>query len=123
MKKVLVVSVVLVLALAAFAGQQFSTKSYDVTFNYDVTAGNVQLPAGVYRARHVMDGENHVLVFSLQRGVNGHHVDAREFRVNCKMEPLPSKADQTLKFFNTEPNGQRILTALVFEGDTNKHVF
>ena len=123
MKKALVLSVILVLAIGAFAGQQFSTKSFDVTFPEAITAGNVQLPAGVYRARHVMEGENHVLVFSLQRGINGRHVDQREFRVNCKMEPLPHKADQTLKFINTAPDGQRTLSALIFAGDTNKHVF
>ncbi len=123
MKKALVLSAILVFAIGAFAGQQFSTKSFDVTFHEAVTAGTVQLPAGVYRARHVMEGDNHILVFSLQRGINGHHVDQREFRVNCRMEPLPSKADQTLKFYNTAPNGQRILTALIFAGDTNKHVF
>ncbi len=123
MKKALISLFLLVFAVAAFAGPQFSNDTFRVTFDTAVTAGGVQLPAGIYQARHVMEGQEHVLVFTLVQGLDKHNVERREFRVKCRMQPLQARADRTLKYFSQLPSGQRELTALVFEGDTSKHVF
>jgi hypothetical protein len=38
------------------------------------------------------------------------------------MEPLNAKADQTQFWYAPDSSGQRVLEAIVFQGDTVKHL-
>jgi hypothetical protein len=84
-----------------------------ITFREQVRIASQVLPAGEYRVQHVMQGENHVLLF--KRAGN-------EFRVNCTMTTLPQKSRDTRLVFNDGPDG-RVLIGLVFKGDDFQHDF
>jgi hypothetical protein len=71
------------------------------------------LPAGEYKLTHVMEGSEHIMVFKQGK---------QEYRVKCNMEPLNAKADQTQFWYAPDSSGPRVLEAMVFQGDTVKHV-
>jgi hypothetical protein len=78
--------------------------------------GSVVLPAGDYRIRHSMEGQDHVM--ALQNGGS-----KTVFKVKCTLVPLGHKASQNQSIFELKSGSQRILHELVFRGDTAKHVF
>jgi hypothetical protein len=75
--------------------------------------GSEILAAGDYKVTHVMEGAEHIMIFKARK---------QEYRIKCSMEPLNAKAKVTQFEYKTE-NGQRVLQAMVFEGDTVRHVF
>ena len=91
-------------------------KTRNVIFNNDVKVGDKVLPAGEYRVLHLMEGSEHTLVFkSSEKNVE-------KVRVKCNMVALEQKAQNSYSEFKTIGN-ERVLTALVFSGDTFKHTF
>jgi len=87
-----------------------------VKFDASVRVGNAVLPAGEYVVRHTMQGEEHVMVFQ-REGTK------EEFKVKCTLVPLEHKAQQTQTSFALNAARERVLTEMVFSGDTAKHVF
>ena len=87
-----------------------------ITFVTPVKIGSASLPAGNYRVEHVMEGENHVMVF---QSLNKKEATAR---VNCQMIDLQKKAGETSQEYESQ-NGEKVLKALTFRGDTYKHQF
>jgi hypothetical protein len=75
--------------------------------------GTQVLPAGEYKLTHIMEGAEHIMVFKQGK---------QEYRVKCNMEPLNAKADQTQFWYESDSSGQRVLQAMVFQGDTVRHV-
>jgi hypothetical protein len=87
-----------------------------VNFQTPIQVGAISLPAGEYVVRHTMEGENHVMVFQLQKS------NREEFKVKCTLVPLEQKAAQSQTIYEVKGN-DRVLQELVFRGDTAKHVF
>ena len=119
--KIVVLALISVLALAvlATAGNKFGVADLrSINFTGNVRIGDVLLPQGEYEVRHVMEGENHVMVF-YKLGA-GKPVEAR---VKCTLVPLPQKADQTQKSYEVNAANEQVLREIVFRGDTAKHVF
>jgi hypothetical protein len=119
--KIVVLALISVLALAvlATAGNKFGVADLrSINFTGNVRIGDVLLPQGEYEVRHVMEGENHVMVF-YKLGA-GKPVEAR---VKCTLAPLPQKADQTQKSYEVNAANEQVLREIVFRGDTAKHVF
>jgi len=117
----LVLGVVLCVFIAGFvlAADNPATpgvvKTYKVTLYQQARVANVLLPAGDYRVQHVMEGEKHFMVFKDQKGT--------ATRVQCTMVKVDRKAETDSAEFNKGPNGERILTALMFRGETFEHRF
>ena len=88
-----------------------------ITFVAPVRIGSSVLPAGDYQVRHIMDGQDHVMVFQLLRG------KSPEVKVKCMLVQLGKKADQTRTVYELNAQNERVLQELVFRGDTAKHVF
>ena len=88
--------------------------TYHVTFDSPTRVGTALLPAGNYVIRHTMEGQDHIMVF--QKGKEP------AVKVKCTLVPLPRKSDQDQTIYVHNAN-ERILQALVFRGDTAKHVF
>jgi hypothetical protein len=111
---------VLLLSVCAFAGQNQMgiADRYKVNFPENVMVANTILPAGDYNIQHVMDGSDHIMVFT-QTGVK----KPVEVRAKCTLVPLPVKADDTQKIYELNASNQRVLHELIFKGDTAKHVF
>jgi hypothetical protein len=84
-----------------------------VTLSEQARVGTELLPAGEYKLTHTMEGAEHMMVFK-----NG----KQEYRVKCNMEPLQAKANNTQFFYHNDASGQRVLEAMVFQGDTVRHV-
>jgi len=120
-KPLFVISIcVLFLGVCAFAGQNQMGISdrYNVNFPEKVIVANTVLPAGNYDIQHVMEGSDHIMVFT-QTGVK----NPAQVRAKCTLVPLPVKADDTQKIYELNASNQRVLHELIFKGDTAKHVF
>jgi len=76
------------------------------------------LPTGDYEVRHVMEGDNHIMVFR-QVGVK----TPVEVRVKCTMVPLQKAAPDNEKIYELNAANERVLRGLIFKGDKAKHVF
>lgn len=110
---------VVALGSIAMAGQKNTMGIHDVsvvTFAAPVRVGTALLPAGEYRVRHTMEGQDHVMVFTRAYSKD-------EVKVKCTLVPLPKKAAQNQEIYKVNASNERELQELVFRGDTAKHVF
>jgi hypothetical protein len=92
--------------------------TYRVSFPEKVRVADTVLPQGNYEIRHVMEGQSHIMVFR-QLGTK----KPVEVRAKCTLVPLEAKATEDKKIYTLNAANERVLTELVFKGDTAKHVF
>ena len=119
-KFVLIGLMVVTLCGIAFAGmKEFGVaNSYQVSFVEKVWVGNTMLPQGDYQIRHLMEGQDHIMVFrqlNVRKPV--------EARAKCTLISLPAKAVNTEKVYTMNRANERVLSELIFKGDRAKHVF
>ncbi|MGO9577668.1 MAG: hypothetical protein ACLPTQ_25435 [Terriglobales bacterium] len=105
-------------AVSAAENQMGIQDSYKVNFSEQVRVADTLLPKGDYQIRHVMEGSNHIMVFT-QLGTK----KPVEVRAKCTLVPLSAKADKSEKTFILNAANERVLQELVFKGDRAKHVF
>ncbi len=110
----LMFSLVIVAFSAAVAAQTFGARH--AKFDEPVRVQGQLLPAGEYKIDHVMEGQKHIMVFKQVSG------DKQEFRLNCTIVQLTSKAKQSTSVYDTS-SGTRVLKAMTFAGDNYEHVF
>ena len=116
---VLVVISVLMVAVLASAGDKLGVATYQkISFTGNVRVGDVVMPQGDYEVKHVMEGENHIMVFS-KLGAG----KAASFRVKCSLVPLGEKSKMTEKKYTLNAANEQVLQEIVFRGDSAKHVF
>jgi hypothetical protein len=109
-------ALLLLIAVAAMASNASNWdigKTWTVNFDDPVRVGTTLLPAGDYTVRHIKDGEQHVLVFNAGK--------KEIVRVNCVMEQLPKKAQETSMIINRNGSGERELAGIAFAGDIYRH--
>lgn len=121
MRLLKVVGVVLCLlafvAFAASADKNMGIRdTYNVTFDVATRVGTAVLPAGNYVIHHVMEGQDHIMVFKASSA-------KKEVRVKCTLVPLAQKAERTEIVYVQDSGNERVLQEFVFRGDTAKHVF
>lgn len=110
--------VLALVALATAGGNNLGIRdSYRVTFVAPIHIGNAVLPAGDYKIRHTMQGEEHIMVFQLANGKGA------EVKAKCSLVPLAQKATRDSTVYQLNAANERVLQELVFRGDTAKHVF
>ena len=122
MRKAYVVAIfalIFLLSLFAVAGQNSTVlaDTYRVNFTDNIRVADTVLPKGDYEIRHVMEGQNHIMVF--------HQLKSKrpaEVRAKCTLVPLAGKATEDQKIYTLNA-GERVLNELIFKGDTVKHVF
>lgn len=101
----------------ALAADQVIGKTRDLRIYEATVVADTVLKPGEYRVRHVMQGEEHIVVFLKARG-------SQELaRVNCKMTKLDAPAKATSLTYVKQSDGSMRLRELVFRGDSEKHVF
>jgi hypothetical protein len=88
-----------------------------VTLTAPMRVGEVLLPQGQYEVRHVMEADNHIMVF---KQIGGKSAEAR---VKCNLTPLPQKVDHDQLVYTLNAANERVLQTLRFSGDTAEHVF
>jgi hypothetical protein len=115
-----IVAFVLIVSMVAVAGQNQLgvADTYRVSFTEKVWVGDTVLPQGNYEIRHVMEGQNHIMVFR-QLGTK----KPVEVRAKCTLVPLEANATDTQKIYILNAANERVLRELVFKGDKAKHVF
>lgn len=114
-----VLALMTIAAMAMAELNQFGVADIQkVTFNDPMKIGQVVLPKGEYKVQHVMEGENHIMIFTQQKVAN-----PAEARVKCQLVKLESKAERTQLLYTQDANNARILQEIVFRGETAKHVF
>lgn len=92
--------------------------TYQVSFAQNVRVAEALLPQGNYEVRHVMEGQEHIMVFR-QLGAK----KPVEVRAKCSLAPLPDTAKIDQKTYVLNAANERVLRELVFKGDRAKHVF
>lgn len=103
---------------------QAATNKYGVadvrklTLTAATRIGDVVLPAGDYEVRHVMEAENHIMVFT-QLGTN----KPAQARAKCNLVQLKEKVDGNQVIYESNGANERVLRALRFRGDQAEHVF
>ena len=103
---------------------QAGTNKYGVgdvrklTLTGPTRVGDVVLPQGEYEVRHVMEAENHVMVFK-QIGTT----KPAEARVKCNLVPVKEKIDGNQVIYQINGANERVLRTLRFRGDVAEHVF
>ena len=88
-----------------------------ITFMNPIRVGGTLLPKGDYEVRHVMEGQDHIMVFY---SVSSKKVG--EVRVKCSLVPLPQKAERTETVYSINAAKEQVLQEMVFRGDSAKHV-
>lgn len=123
MRKSTIVAVLvffILVSLFAIAGQNSMgvADTYRVSFTEKTRVADTVLPKGDYEIRHVMEGQDHIMVFH-QLGTK----KPAEVRAKCTLVPLVAKADADQKIFTLNAANERVLQELIFKGDKAKHVF
>jgi len=87
-----------------------------LTLTAPTRVGDVLLPQGEYEVRHLMEADNHVMVFKQLSG-------KAEARVKCNLVPLEKKAERNQVTYVVNAAKERVLQTLTFSGDKAEHVF
>ena len=109
--------VLLLISVSLMAGETGKAidRPHDIKFSSPIQVGTTLLPAGDYKVQHLMEGENHIMVFKSS-------ANKEVARVNCKMVELPKKADESSRIF-AEEDGRRVLRGITFRGEKYRHEF
>jgi hypothetical protein len=115
MRKTLSIAVAVVaFSLLLLAEQNFGlNRTKSITFRENVTIASQVLPAGDYKVTHLMEGDNHIMLFKTAR---------KQFRIGCSIVPLPSKSRDTQLLYEQQGEA-RVLTGMTFKGDSFQHRF
>src|SRR5919198_4959968 len=89
-----------------------------VTFTSAIRVGDVLLPQGDYEVRHLMEADNHVMLFK-QLGAG----KTAEASVKCNLVQLKQKADRDQVIYGLNAANERVLQVLRFSGDMAENVF
>ena len=123
------------LILSLFAGTSFAQQDVlkagrkgEVHFTSSVRVGNATLKSGMYQVQHIVEGENHMIVFkevSMPAGykMGGTWVGKEVARVKCKVEPAEKKFSNTKVFLRTKANGEKEIEKIQVAGEKVIHVF
>ena len=104
--------------LAAWTNKYGVADVRKLTLTAPTLVGDVLLPQGEYEVRHVMESDNHIMVFK-QLGTS----KAAEARVKCNLVPLKQKVDHDELVYVVNAAQERVLQTLRFVGDTAEHRF
>jgi len=116
---ILILMCVCILGAVAVAENQLGiADTYRVNFSEKVRVADTLLPQGNYEVRHVMEGQDHIMVFR-QLGTK----KPVEVRAKCTLVPLGVKAKDDQKIYILNAANERVLHELIFKGDSAKHVF
>ena len=100
-----------------------------ISFDADVRVGETLLKKGYYRIQHVVEGADHVIVFTKlihpPGGLSqGDWSPSKEVaRMKCKVEPLGETAEHAGLRFGTNAAGEKTIAEVHIKGENVKHVF
>ena len=97
-------------------------------FDTPVRVGDNLLKPGDYQIQHVMEGQDHVIVFTRMTTAGpGGNPESRPTkdvtRMKCRIEPLGEKAKHSGLRFGTNAAGEKTVEEVHIKGENVKHVF
>jgi len=119
-----ITSLIIVVVLSVAGLLSAKTNKYGVsdvrkvTFSAATRVGDVLLPKGQYEVRHVMEADNHIMVFTKLGGGK-----PAEARVKCNLVALQQKVERDQLVYELNAANERVLQTLRFGGDLAEHVF
>ncbi len=99
-----------------------------IPFSTPVRVGETLLKPGDYQIQHVMEGQDHVIVFTkMSSAGSGGYLPSRPTkevtRVKCNVEPLGEKAKHNGIRFGTNSAGEKTVEEVHIKGENVKHIF
>jgi len=120
-------------ALAQHEGAQHSDmvvigKRGILIFDTPVRVGDNLLKPGDYQIQHVMEGQDHVIVFTrMTHAGPGGNPESRPTkdvtRLKCRIEPLGEKAKHSGLRLGTNAASEKTVEEVHIKGENVKHVF
>lgn len=131
---------VMSIAFTAFAtvfaaqvyGQRGETMSLNrkgmARFSSKVRVGDVVLKSGMYHVQHVMEGNDHVIVFKPATMPGDYREygmrEGREVvRLKCQIEPVGKSVRNTKIQLGRNASGERVIEAIQIAGEKVRHTF
>jgi hypothetical protein len=99
-----------------------------IPFDTPVRVGDTLLKPGSYQIQHVMEGQDHVIVFKKMLDPSPGYGPAtasekETTRMKCRVEPLGEKAKYGLIRFGKNAAGEKTVEEVQILGENVKHVF
>jgi len=101
-------------------------KKGDISFTSAVRVGAVVLKRGEYYLQHVIEGEDHVIVFRKKVRLRTDLTPSpgkEVARVICKLTPLGETAKHTGFRYGLNAAGEKTIEEIHVQGENVKHVF
>ena len=102
-------------------------KKGELPISSPTRVGDVLLEPGTYRVQHLVEGEDHFVVFSRlphPRPGYQHSGKGKEVaRVKCRLEPLGEEAKHSGMRFGTNAAGETTIEEVHVKGEDVRHVF
>ncbi len=92
-----------------------------------VWAGNVQLRSGMYHVNHVIEGDQHWLVFksvTLGAGYREGSMSEKKVvvRLQCRVEPVEQSVRNTKVIFGKTARGEKSIQEIQIAGEKVRHI-
>jgi hypothetical protein len=92
-----------------------------------VSAGDAVLKPGMYQVQHLMEGSAHVIIFKEMEMPAGYKmgntsVGKEVARINCKVEPVTQKLNNTKITLRTNAAGEKEIAEVQVAGEAFKHL-
>ena len=102
-------------------------KKGEVHFATQVKAGDAILKPGMYQVQHVVEGNDHVIIFKETEMPAGYKMGntpvGREVaRIKCKVEPVAKKVGNTKITLRTNAAGEKEIAEVQVAGEAFKHL-
>ena len=118
MRRTILIASIILLILLFFVPSAMAAERYRVTFAEPVWVGGVLLPAGDYDIRHFETDGRQAMEFTQRQGRS-----VARARATCIEVKLETALPHTLVGYRMNEQGQRVLTQLVFGGESVEHRF
>jgi len=111
----------------ASGGDVITGKQGEVHFTTQVKAGDAVLKPGMYQVQHLMEGSAHVIIFKEMEMPAGYKmgntsVGKEVARINCKVEPVTQKLNNTKITLRTNAAGEKEIAEVQVAGEAFKHL-
>ena len=126
----LLISLIGAFSLPSYARQRETLrvgKKGEIHLDSPVRAGDALLKPGMFRVQHVVEGEDHVLIFREVSMVAGYRMGSTPVgkevaRVKCKVEPADKKMSNTKIYLRTNAAGEKEIAEVQVAGENVKHL-
>lgn len=133
--KLIVTSLVLAFSLGIFSSHVFAQQESSLTaakggkfhISSSVLVGPTLLKSGMYRVQHVIEGNDHVIIFRVIRmnkyknPMGNERLGEEVARVKCSVEPASKKWRHTKLIVDHNATGQRVVEAVQIKGENVLH--